>query len=411
MSGPSVTPSMPWPVANSTRSARGCGPMAGRPSGVQGRRPDQVEPRLAADAEHGRGLPDGSDAALVAALLRRAEDQAAGHAQPRSHRVGHAALVVQIQRDPQRRRRRLVVDRVALTGQQRQPDAERARKPARPGARGHDDESGAQHAVAGVDGARADRPHLDAGAQAHAALDRRGADGIHEPPRVAVRFVREQHAGTCRVRERRLERLRVRGGQRLCGERPAGRRGRLRGGALLGLLARVHGQQARPPEAPVDAELLEPREPLDAELALQRLAARGTTGRRSADVAREPGSERRAHAEPERRVAPQHPAQPGAEVLGRGDRPRVARHEQARVPPRAALAPAAAALEHGDRGTVAGELVGAARAHDPGADHDDVGRAGAIHAAPAAIRARSRRGTGRRPRAGTRRDPSPRRGR
>ena len=233
----------------------------------------------------------------------------------------------------------------------------------------------AQHAVAGVDGARADRPHLDAGAQAHAALDRRGADAsTSRPGSQCASCGNSTPARAASVSAGSSAFASAADSACAASARPAGEAASAaaRCSASSPVYTVSRPDLRKPPSMPSSSNRASPSTLSSRCSASPRAARRAVAG---ADVAREPGSERRAHAEPERRVAPQHPAQPGAKVLGRGDRPRVARHEQARVPPRAALAPAAAALEHGDRGAVAGELVGAARAHDPGADHDDVGRA------------------------------------
>ena len=92
VSGASVTPSIPWPVAKTTRGARGCAPITGSPSGVHGRRPRHVS-RGRARARRGPPRPR-----LAIARTRRwskrlvepVEQQPARHARTVAHRVGDA---------------------------------------------------------------------------------------------------------------------------------------------------------------------------------------------------------------------------------------------------------------------------------------------------------------------------------
>ena len=185
-------------VAGGEQHALGARVAADRRQAVRRARPQPRprEPRLGAHAEHGRGLADGSDAARVAALLGRAEDQAAGHTQPRSHRVGHAALVVQIERDARRRRRRLVVDRSpsppAAAGGSRRVRASRPDQA--PAATTTTAARSTPSPVSTAPGriARASTPVRRRTPRSTAAAPM----ACHEPPRVAVR----PRAGTARRR-------------------------------------------------------------------------------------------------------------------------------------------------------------------------------------------------------------------
>ena len=277
VSGASVTPSIPCPVAKITRGARRWAPITGSPSGVHGRRPRQVSRGCARTPRTCLGRRgDRPHAAVVERLVEPVEQQPARDPRAVAHRVGDHALVVQVERHPHRRRRGIPLRRVALAALQRQPDAGGPGQPARPRARRDHDRPGAHRPLRGLTTPSAPTAYASTPVRSRTPrADRGGADRGRQAHRVAARLVGEQHRGAHPRGQRRLQLPRLVAAQHARSERAAGLRRGLGRRVLLRGGRGVHRQAARLVEAAVDplgGQLPEHAEALAAQPALQRLA-------------------------------------------------------------------------------------------------------------------------------------------
>ena len=240
--GPSVTPSIPWPVANTIPFDE---PITGRPSGVHG--PQAAPVSRGRRARRGPPRPRGRSRARGGRRRTRRGRRAGArrHAGAVGHRVGDDALVVEVEGHPRRRGR---------------GDPTRPRSPCRPGAgaaRRRCARAGPttrprrprprRRAAGRAWSRRRPRPPrvgLGARAQAHAAGLGGGADRRRQPRGVAARLAGEQHRRAHRPRSAparaRAPRRRSAPARRACG--PSPRRPRPRRAPPR--RRRVHGQAA-----------------------------------------------------------------------------------------------------------------------------------------------------------------------